>query len=197
MKSICIYCGSSPGASPLYAQAARRLAKEMVADNIGLVYGGGNVGLMGIIADEVLRLGGEATGVIPKALMEREVGHQGLTRLHIVKDMHERKALMAELSDGFIAMPGGIGTLEELFEVFTWSQLGIHDKPIGLLNVNGFYDGLIGFIQHLVNERFLKDQQAGIIMVESDEAALISRFKSYQPKMHDQWATQAHEKIIP
>lgn len=197
MKSICIYCGSSPGASPLYAQAARRLAKEMVADNIGLVYGGGNVGLMGIIADEVLRLGGEATGVIPKALMEREVGHQGLTRLHIVKDMHERKAMMAELSDGFIAMPGGIGTLEELFEVFTWSQLGIHDKPIGLLNVNGFYDGLIGFIQHLVNERFLKNEQAGIIMVESDEAALISRFKSHQPKKHDQAAAQTHQKIIP
>lgn len=196
MKSICIYCGSSPGASPLYAQAARRLAKEMVADNIGLVYGGAHVGLMGIIADEVLRLGGEATGVIPKTLLDREVGHQGLTRLHIVKDMHERKALMAELSDGFIAMPGGIGTLEELFEAFTWSQLGIHDKPIGLLNVNGFYDGLIGFIQHLVNERFLKDQQAGIIMVESNEAALIERFKSHQPKIGNQ-ATAAHEKIIP
>lgn len=198
MKSICIYCGSSPGASPLYAQAARRLAKEMVADNIGLVYGGASVGLMGIIADEILRLGGEATGVIPKALLDREVGHQGLTRLHIVKDMHERKALMAELSDGFIAMPGGIGTLEELFEAFTWSQLGIHDKPIGLLNVNGFYDGLIGFIQHLVNERFLKEQQAGIIMVESSEAALIERFKSHQPKkQHAQTTTDAHAKIIP
>lgn len=197
MKSICIYCGSSPGASPLYAAAARRLAQEMVADNIALVYGGGNVGLMGIIADEVLRLGGEATGVIPKALLKKEVGHHGLTRLHIVKDMHERKALMAELSDGFIAMPGGIGTLEELFEVFTWSQLGIHDKPIGLLNVNGFFDGLIGFVQHLVNERFLKDEQAKIILVESDEAALIRRFKSYRPKMHDQRAAQAHQKIIP
>ena len=196
MKSICIYCGSSPGASPLYAEAARRLAHEMVADNIGLVYGGAHVGLMGIIADEVLRLGGEATGVIPKALLQKEIGHQGLTRLHIVKDMHERKALMADLSDGFIAMPGGIGTLEELFEVFTWSQLGIHDKPIGLLNVNGFYDGLISFIQHMVSERFLKDQQAGIIMVESNEAALIGRFKSHQPKMQDQRA-QTSEKIIP
>ncbi|HJV73113.1 MAG TPA: TIGR00730 family Rossman fold protein, partial [Noviherbaspirillum sp.] len=122
MKSLCIYCGSSIGASPVYADAARDLAKAMVNDNISLVYGGGNVGLMGVIADEVLRLGGEATGVIPKALMDREVGHGGLTRLHIVKDMHERKAMMAALSDGFIAMPGGIGTLEELFEVFTWSQ---------------------------------------------------------------------------
>jgi uncharacterized protein (TIGR00730 family) len=184
MKSICLYCGSSVGASPLYAQAARRLAQEMVADNIALVYGGASVGLMGIIADEVLRLGGEATGVIPKALLKKEVGHHGLTRLHIVKDMHERKALMAELSDGFIAMPGGIGTLEELFEAFTWSQLGIHDKPIGILNVNGFYDGLIGFVQHLVNQRFLKDEQARIIMVESDETALIARFKSYQAKKH-------------
>ena len=197
MKSLCIYCGSSPGASPLYAAAARRLAQEMVADNIALVYGGAHVGLMGIIADEVLRLGGDATGVIPKALREKEVGHQGLTRLHIVKDMHERKALMAELSDGFIAMPGGIGTLEELFEVFTWSQLGIHDKPIGLLNVNGFYDGLIGFVQHLVNERFLKEEQARIIMVESDETALIERFKSYQPSKRGQAGAPTHTKIVP
>ena len=197
MKSLCIYCGSSPGASPLYAAAARRLAQKMVADNIALVYGGAHVGLMGIIADEVLRLGGDATGVIPKALREKEVGHQGLTRLHIVKDMHERKALMAELSDGFIAMPGGIGTLEELFEVFTWSQLGIHDKPIGLLNVNGFYDGLIGFVQHLVNERFLKEEQARIIMVESDETALIERFKSYQSSKRGPAGAPTRTKIVP
>ena len=143
MKSLCIYCGSSPGSSPLYAEAARSLAQHMVSENIALVYGGGNVGLMGIIADEVIRLGGVATGVIPTALLEKELGHKGLTKLHIVKDMHERKAMMAELSDGFIAMPGGIGTLEELFEVFTWAQLGFHQKPIGLLNVANFYDGLI------------------------------------------------------
>ena len=164
MKSLCIYCGSSIGASPVYADAARDLAKAMVNDNISLVYGGGNVGLMGVIADEVLRLGGEATGVIPKALMDREVGHGGLTRLHIVKDMHERKAMMATLSDGFIAMPGGIGTLEELFEVFTWSQLGLHEKPIGLLNVNGFYDGLIAFLKHVVTQGFLKTGQASLLM---------------------------------
>lgn len=185
MKSLCVYCGSSIGASPGYADAARRLAKEMVDDNISLVYGGGNVGLMGVIADEVIRLGGEATGVIPKALMDREVGHSGLTRLHIVKDMHERKAMMADLSDGFIAMPGGIGTLEELFEVFTWSQLGLHDKPIGLLNVNGFYDGLITFLEHVVSERFLKAEQASLLVHASEPVALVDRLKTFRPQRHD------------
>lgn len=182
MKALCVYCGSSIGASPVYAEAARSLAKVMVDDNIALVYGGGNVGLMGVIADEVMRLGGEATGVIPKALMDKEVGHIGLTRLHIVKDMHERKALMADLSDGFIAMPGGIGTLEELFEVFTWSQLGLHDKPIGLLNVNGYYDGLIGFLKHVVAERFLREEQASLLMHDAAPSGLVERLKSFVPK---------------
>ncbi len=185
MKSLCVYCGSSVGASPDYAEAAGLLAKAMVDDNIGLVYGGGNVGLMGVIADEVMRLGGEATGVIPKALMDKEVGHTGLTRLHIVKDMHERKAMMAELSSGFIAMPGGIGTLEELFEVFTWSQLGFHDKPIGLLNVNGFYDGLIAFLRHVVDERFLRAEQASMLMHETTPSALIEQFKTFKPQYYD------------
>ncbi len=190
MKSICIYCGSAVGASPVYAQAARQLAQGMVANNIGLVYGGGNIGLMGVIASEVMRLGGEATGVIPKALLDKEIGHLGLTRLHIVKDMHERKAMMAELSDGFIAMPGGVGTLEELFEVFTWFQLGLHDKPIGLLNVSGFYDGLIQFIQHLVSEQFLKANQAGFLMHEAEPATLLARFTSYVPKYYDKFLDQ-------
>ncbi|HTD03987.1 TIGR00730 family Rossman fold protein, partial [Undibacterium sp.] len=131
MKSICVYCGSSIGASPVYAEAAKSLARQFVDNGIALVYGGGNVGLMGVIADEVMRLGGHATGVIPQALMNKEVGHTGLSKLHIVANMHERKAMMADLSDGFIAMPGGVGTLEELFEVFTWAQLGFHSKPIG------------------------------------------------------------------
>ena len=143
MKSIAVYCGASNGAKPIYADAARQLARALVDHNIALVYGGGKVGLMGVIADEVLRLGGEATGVIPRALVEREVGHAGLTRLFVVKDMHERKAMMADLSEGFIAMPGGFGTLEELFEMVTWAQLEIHAKPIGLLNTEGFYDGLV------------------------------------------------------
>jgi uncharacterized protein (TIGR00730 family) len=190
MKSICIYCGSAVGASPLYAQAARELAQGMVANNIALVYGGGNIGLMGVIASEVMRLGGDATGVIPKALLDKEVGHLGLTRLHIVKDMHERKALMAELSEGFIAMPGGVGTLEELFEVFTWLQLGLHDKPIGLLNVNGFYDGLIQFLSHQVAEGFLKANQAGFLMHEAAPSALLTRFQSYVPKLYDKFLDQ-------
>lgn len=150
-----------------------------------MVYGGGNVGLMGIIADEVMRLGGEVTGVIPKALMEKEVGHHGLTRLLVVKDMHERKATMANLSDGFIAMPGGIGTLEELFEIFTWSQLGFHDKPIGLLNVDGFYSGLINFIEHVVREGFLKPMQASLLMHDSDPEALVQKLKLAKPDSHE------------
>lgn len=184
MKALCVYCGSSIGASPIYADAARLLAKAMVDSNISLVYGGGKVGLMGVIADEVMRLGGDATGIIPKALMDKEVGHGGLTRLHIVKDMHERKAMMADLSDGFIAMPGGIGTLEELFEVFTWSQLGLHDKPIGLLNVQGFYDGLTAFLQHVVNEKFLRPEQASLLIHDSDPDRLVGRLKSFTPEPH-------------
>lgn len=173
------------GASPTYADAARLLAKTMVDDGIALVYGGGKVGLMGVIADEVIRLGGEATGVIPKALMEKEIGHGGLTRLHVVKDMHERKAMMATLSDGFIAMPGGIGTLEELFEIFTWSRLGLHDMPLGLLNVNGFYNRLIAFLEHVVTERFLDPEQASLLMSASDPRILVEQLKTFRPRSHD------------
>ena len=174
-KTICVYCGANPGVTPLYAEAARALARAMVQNNLALVYGGGKVGLMGVIADEVLRAGGEATGVIPTALIEREQGHTGLTRQFIVKDMHERKAKMASLADGFIAMPGGMGTLEELFEMLTWSQLGIHAKPVGLLNVAGFYDGLVQFIAHAGGQGFIKPQHAALMMVESDPAALLRR----------------------
>ena len=177
MKSIAVYCGASSGLDPKYADAARALARVLVEHNIGLVYGGGNVGLMGTIADEVLRLGGEATGVIPRALLEREVGHTGLTRMFVVKDMHERKAMMADLSDGFIAMPGGMGTLEELFEMLTWSQLGIHAKPVGVLNVDGFYDGLVGFLGHLRGEGFVRAEHAGLMMVEATPEALVRRLQ--------------------
>ena len=178
MKTIAVYCGASHGANPPYADAARELARALVEHNIGLVYGGGKVGLMGVIADEVLRLGGEATGVIPKALVEREVGHAGLTRLFVVKDMHERKAMMSDLSEGFIAMPGGMGTLEELFEMVTWAQLGIHAKPVGLLNANRFYDGLKAFVRHQCEEGFVRPEHEGLMLVEEDPVALIRRLRA-------------------
>lgn len=175
MKALAVYCGANAGNSPIYADAARALGRAMVEHNIGLVYGGGNVGLMGTIADEVLRLGGEVSGVIPRQLVERELAHAELTRLFVVKDMHERKAMMAELSDGFIAMPGGMGTLEELFEMLTWLQLEIHAKPVGVLNVNGYYDLLVGFMQHALGEGFIRPQHAGLMMVEPEPDALIKR----------------------
>jgi len=182
MKSIAVYCGASPGADPRHADAARGLARVLVEHNIALVYGGGKVGLMGVIADEVLRLGGEATGVIPKALVEREVGHAGLTRLFVVKDMHERKAMMSDLAEGFIAMPGGMGTLEELFEMVTWAQLGIHAKPIGLLNVNGFWDRLAGMVDHMVEEGFVRPAHAELLMREADPDVLIRRLRAAAPQ---------------
>lgn len=182
MKTLAVYCGASHGVNPLYTDAARALAGALVAHNIGLVYGGGKVGLMGVIADEVLRLGGEATGVIPKALVEREVGHAGLTRLFVVKDMHERKAMMAELSEGFIAMPGGMGTLEELFEMVTWAQLGIHAKPIGLYNPNGFWDGLTAFVQHQSREGFVRSEHLGLMQVDADPDGLIKRLRAAAPQ---------------
>jgi uncharacterized protein (TIGR00730 family) len=172
-----VYCGANAGVSPRYAEAARALGRALVARDLALVYGGGKVGLMGIIADEVLRVGGEVTGVIPTALVEREVGHTGLTRQFIVKDMHERKAMMAALSDGFIAMPGGMGTLEELFEMLTWSQLGIHAKPIGLLNVDGFFDGLIGFIGHASAQGFIRPQHAALMRSSSDPQELLAQLR--------------------
>jgi uncharacterized protein (TIGR00730 family) len=186
MKSIAVYCGASNGAKPEYAEAARELGRTLVEHNISLVYGGGRVGLMGAIADEVLRLGGEATGVIPRALLEREVGHTGLTRMFVVKDMHERKAMMSDLADGFIAMPGGMGTLEELFEMVTWSQLGIHKKPIGLYNVDRFYDGLVNFVGHLQEEGFVRPQHAALLMVESDPGALVKRLRDAAPEVPEQ-----------
>ena len=176
-KTICVYCGANAGISDNYAAAARALGAAMVEQNLALVYGGGKVGLMGIIADEVLRLGGEVTGVIPTALVEREVGHAGLTRQFIVKDMHERKAMMAERSDAFVALPGGIGTFEELFEVWTWRQLGYHDKPIGLLNVDGFYDGLIDFIGHAREQGFIRPQHAALMMSANEPEALLKLLK--------------------
>jgi uncharacterized protein (TIGR00730 family) len=190
MKSICVYCGSAAGNSPAFRQAAMGLASQLVLHELELVYGGGDVGLMKVIADEVLKLGGHVTGVIPKALMEREVGHSNLSKLHIVANMHERKALMAELSDGFIALPGGIGTLEELFEMFTWLQLGFHHKPLGLLNVNGFYDHLLQFLEHAVLSGFLKPEHNALLIKETDPSLLINRMQHFEESI--QFRSESH-----
>lgn len=175
---ICVFTGSRHGARTEYADAAKRLGRVLVERGYGLVYGGGNVGLMTVIADRVLELNGHVTGVIPDSLVSKEVAHQGLTELRVVQSMHERKALMAELSDGFIAMPGGIGTMEEFFEVLSWAQLGIHDKPCGLLNVAGYYDPLIQFLDHAVGEDFIKPKHRALLIVESEPVKLLNRFET-------------------
>ncbi len=170
--------GSRHGSRPDYAEAASVLGRELVGRGYGLVYGGGNVGLMNVVADAVLGLKGNVTGVIPSSLVSKEVAHRGLTELRVVGSMHERKALMAELSDGFIALPGGIGTLEEFFEVLSWAQLGLHDKPCGLLNVSGYYDALIQFLDHAVSEDFIKPKHRALMLVEDDPAKLLGRFEA-------------------
>ena len=187
MKNMCVYCGSSPGRLDVYAEGARALARALVTRDLGLVYGGASIGLMGLIADSVLAMGGRAVGVIPHALAQKEVAHKGLTELHITQSMHERKTLMAELSDGFIAMPGGIGTFEEIFEVWTWAQLGIHAKPCGLLNVGGYYDALTTFLDHATAEQFLKPPHRSLLVVESGPDALLDRFASYQAPGMQKW----------
>jgi uncharacterized protein (TIGR00730 family) len=190
MKRICVYCGSSPGANPIHREAAEHLGALLAARGIGLVYGGGNVGLMGAVADAALQAGGEVIGVIPSALMAKELGHGGVTKLHVVASMHERKQLMADLSDGFIAMSGGIGTLEELFETFTWLQLGFHDKPVGLLNVAGFYDHLLTFLEHATAEQFMRDAHLESLLVESDADALLARMARFRAPSLAKW--EAH-----
>lgn len=164
MKRICVFCGSNRGAQIAYANIAQQLGKAIVSEGLGLVYGGGDVGLMGVIANTVLQEKGEVIGVIPHSLAKKEVAHSGLTELRLVASMHERKALMGELSDGFIAMPGGFGTLEELFEVVTWAQLGLHSKPIGLLNVEGFFDLLLRFLNHAYQEHFVQAKYRHVII---------------------------------
>ena len=171
MDTVCVFCGSSPGARPAYTEATEELARLLAAEGIGVVYGGAGVGLMGKLADAVLAHGGEITGVIPRALVDREIEHRQVEDMRVVDSMHERKALMAELADAFVALPGGIGTLEELVEVFTWSQLGLHRKPCGLLDVEGYYQRLADFLDHAVQERFLLEQHRATLMVESDPGA--------------------------
>jgi uncharacterized protein (TIGR00730 family) len=187
MNRLCVFCGSNFGARPDYSEAARTFGAAIAGQGLGLVYGGGSVGLMGIVADAVLAAGGEVIGVIPQTLWDRELGHRGLTKLHIVSSMHERKALMAELSDGFVALPGGIGTFEELFEAWTWSQLGVHRKPCGLLDVAGFYTRLLEFIEHCVAERFIRPENRAMLLVESDPTILLRRLAEYSPPKVEKW----------
>jgi uncharacterized protein (TIGR00730 family) len=187
LKNICVYCGSSPGRRDAYATNARALAETLVSRDIGLVYGGASIGIMGAVADHVLQLGGRAVGVIPEALLRKEVAHYQLTELHVTHSMHERKMRMAALSDGFIALPGGLGTLEELFEIWTWAQLGFHHKPCGLLNAEGYFDPLIEFLDHAVTEQFVKESHRSMLIVESEPERLLDRFASYQPPMVKIW----------
>jgi len=179
MKRICVFCGSSPGAREIYTETAVAMGRALVAGGMGLVYGGGSVGLMGIIARTVAEAGGDVIGVIPRFLMDREVGYNELADLRVTETMHDRKALMAALSDGFIAMPGGLGTLEELFEVLTWAQLGMHRKPCGLLNVDGYFDGVLQFLDHTVAERFVGPDHRNMVLVENHPAGLLALFENY------------------
>ena len=186
-RRLCIYCGSSRGFDPTFAQEAAVLGRELAARDIGLVYGGGHVGLMGVVADAALAAGGEVIGVIPRALQDMELGHHGLAQLHVVGSMHERKQLMADLADGFIALPGGIGTLDELFEAFTWLQLGFHPKPVALLNTAGFYDALLQFVRQLATTGFLRPEHERCLLVEKDIPALLSLMESFQPPAMTKW----------
>jgi uncharacterized protein (TIGR00730 family) len=181
MKRVCVFAGSSAGVRPDYAAAARDLARELVRRHLGIVYGGGSVGLMGVLADAALAEGAEVVGVIPRGLATRELAHGGLTELRVVGSMHERKATMASLADGFVALPGGLGTLEETLEMMTWSQLGIHRKPVGLLNVAAYFDGLLGFLGHAVAQGFVRREYLGLVVAGVTPAALLDALDQWRP----------------
>jgi uncharacterized protein (TIGR00730 family) len=187
MKRVCVFCASSIGSRSEYRAAAEELGEELARRNIGLVYGGGNVGLMGALADAVLKARGEAVGVIPGHLMERETGHQGLTKLHVVRSMHERKALMADLADAFIALPGGFGTLEEFCEILTWAQLGLHAKPCALLNVLGYYTPLLSMFDHAVEEGLLKMENRRLVLTADSVTELMRALETWQPIAVEKW----------
>lgn len=184
LKKVCVFCGSGSGARPVYRRAAQELGELLAKRGLGLVFGGGCVGLMGAVADSVLEHGGEAIGVIPEALMRREVGHRGVTRLHVVETMHQRKAMMADLADAFIALPGGYGTLEEFCEIVTWSQLGIQLKPCGLLNVEGYWDGLLSFLDHATGEAFLQPENRELVLVASTAEQMLNRLAAWRAPAH-------------
>lgn len=187
MKSICVYCGSSPGRNPAYARAAQNLGRELALRGIRLVYGGASVGIMGTVADAVLEHGGQVVGVIPESLKRKEVAHLRLTELHVTSSMHARKMMMADLSDGFIALPGGIGTLEEISEIWTWAQLGLHRKAFGLLNVEGYYDPLIAFLDHTVTEGFVKQPHRSMLLVDENPVDLLDSLALYVPPDVEKW----------
>lgn len=196
MKQICVYCGSSPGLQPEYSMMAQQLGEVLAKKKIGLVYGGGNVGMMGILANAAFKNNGQVTGVITKKLIDMEVAFTGLHDLRIVETMHERKAMMANLADGFIALPGGFGTMDEMFEVITWSQLNIHHKPCGFLNVNGYFDKLIEFIDHMISQGFVSDACRSLILEDRKPEGLIQQFCDYTPLFKDKaaWAKAMAEK---
>jgi uncharacterized protein (TIGR00730 family) len=187
IRSLCVYCGSSSGADPAFAEATRELARACVEQDIRIVYGGAQVGLMGLLADTALEAGGTVIGVMPQALIDREIGHTGIGDLRVVGSMHERKALMEELADAFIALPGGIGTFEELFEIYTWAQLGIHSKPLGLLDVEGYYRPLVAFLDHAVQERFLRQSTRALLAVGEDLDGLLAALEAWRPPTEHKW----------
>jgi uncharacterized protein (TIGR00730 family) len=187
MERLCVFSGSSPGAHPDYVLAAEELGRALADRDVVLVYGGASVGLMGAVADATLDAGGEVVGVIPQALIDREIAHPGLSDLRVVSSMHERKALMAELSDGFVALPGGMGTLEELFEVYTWTQLGLHSKPLGLFDVRSYFAKLVAFLDHTVEERFLTVEHREMLVVEQRAEALLEAFRRWRPPLRSKW----------
>ena len=187
MRRICVYCGSSPGRDPAYAEAARDLAAVLVRHEVELVYGGAAKGTMGTLADAVLEFGGRVHGVIPQMLQDKEIAHQGLTQLHVVTSMHERKTMMAALSDGFIALPGGFGTLEELIEILTWGQLRFHDKPCGVLNVRGYFDRLLEYLDHCEAEGFLRTENRRMLLCDDTAAGLVGRFERYTAPRVEKW----------
>jgi len=189
MKSICVFCGANFNGDPLLTAAIEQLAQIMVSREMALIFGGGRVGVMGMIADAILKKGGKAIGVIPEFLMNKEVGHTGLTELHVVQNMHERKQMMNDLCDGIMTLPGGFGTLEEFFEVLTWLQLGLHQKPIGMLNVNGFYDFLLKQMDIMVEQRFLKPVNRQLVLTSTDPIELVSLMENFKAKPDEVWIT--------
>jgi uncharacterized protein (TIGR00730 family) len=199
VKYICVFCGSSPGGRPEYAAAAQDLARALVRRELGLVYGGGHVGLMGILARAVLEEGGRVIGVIPRGLVDRELAFTGLADLRVVGTMHERKALMAELAEGFVALPGGLGTIEEFFEALTWGQLGMHHKPCGLLDVGGYYSRLMSFLDHTVDEGFVRPEHRAMVLLNQDPEALLEGLAAYHPPQIDKarWILEASRALSP